>query len=666
MPERVPERSSASPIPLKLLMVEDSVIDAELLLHQLRAFGYAPDWERVDDETGLLQALERPGWELVLCDFTMPRYDGLNALKTIRRIAPDLPAILVSGTIDEDVAVEAMRAGAYDYLLKDRLTRLGAAAERSLREAEQRRTRRQMENQLRLLFQAIETSPASILITDTEGRIRYANPGFARMTGYPLDDIRGKTTNFLKSGRMADAEYRRLWETIRAGKEWQGEFCNRGRDGQLFWESAIISPVRDSQGRITHFVKVAEDITHRKKSDEAYHKLDVQLRRVQKMESLGELASGIAHDFNNFLGSIVTNLQLARAGLDTDSPTADYLERAAEASRQAAGLARQMLSLSRRSEPRRQSIRLGPVILETLRWLEASLPEDVKVAVDIPESSGIVLADASQIQQLIVNLWSNACYALQGRGGVIKISLTDQEVDAATLATHPELQTGRYVRLTVQDNGSGMDPEVREKVFEPFFTTKPEGQGTGLGLSVVRSIVDRHHGAVVVESWPGQGTAMHVFLPVDTSATAAVDLPLPMRERSLPLGQGERVLLVEDHALVRKATRSLLEELGYRVEAFDDPSQALARFRAEAEEFDAVLTDLSMPEMNGAELAREILGIRPAIPVLVTSGYDVPGIRQHIRGLGIQEVLAKPIERSRLAIVLAQSLGKTNGSGQTE
>ncbi|TVS11746.1 MAG: hybrid sensor histidine kinase/response regulator, partial [Planctomycetaceae bacterium] len=640
MSERNPEQSSASQRPLRLLIVEDSAIDAELLLHHLRAFGYQPIWERVDDEDGLRKALAKQSWELVLCDYAMPRYNGLEALKVIQRIASDLPVIFVSGTIDEDFAVEAMRAGAYDYLLKDRLARLGHAVQRSLQEAEQRRVSQRMEDQLRLLFHAIETSPAAILITDTEGRIRYANPGFTRMTGYPLEDVRGKNPQLLKSGTMAAAEYGRLWTTIREGNEWQGEFCNRKRDGELVWESATISPVRDSQGRITHFIKVAEDITHRKQSDEAYRKLDHQLRQVQKMESLGELASGIAHDFNNYLGSIVTNLQLARAGVDAESQTVDYLERAASASRQAAGLARQMLTLSRRSEPRRESIRLGPVVLETLRWLEASLPSGLQVAVDIPAPGRVVLADASQIQQLVVNLWSNACHALRGCEGCITVSLADQEVDATMLAAHPELQIGPYVRLTVRDDGCGMDPEVRERIFEPFFTTKPEGQGTGLGLSVVRSIVNSHQGAVVVESWPGQGTTMHVFLPVDASATVELDPPMPVRERSLPLGHGEKVMLVEDHALVQKATRSLLEELGYRVDAFGDPCRALAAFRAEAEDFDVVLTDLSMREMNGAELAKEILAIRPSMPVLVTSGYDLPGIRQHIRELGIRAVLA--------------------------
>ena len=664
MREKQPEATAPMTKTLKLLIVEDSEIDVQLLLHHLQEYGYHPVWDRVDDQPGLLAALKRSSWDIVLCDYTLPTYNGLDALAAICRIAPDLPVILVSGTIGEDVAVEAMRAGAYDYLLKDRLTRLGAAVQRSMQEAEQRRTGRRMEDRLRLLFQAIETSPASIVITDTAGQIQYANPGLTQMTGYSLNDVRGRNPRFLKSGKMAAAEYARLWRSLEAGEQWQGEFCNRKSNGQLVWESATISPVRDSDGRITHFVKVAEDITDRKQADEAYRKLDVQLRRVQKMESLGELAGGIAHDFNSYLGSIVTNLQLARTGIDPDSQTADYLERAATASRQAAGLARQMLTLGRRDEPQREWIQLGPLIHETLRLLENSVPPDLKVTVDIPNPGRAVFAAASQIQQVVINLWSNACHAVQGRAGRITVSLAEVDVDAAMAAEYPDLHPGPHVRLTVRDNGCGMDPEVRAQVFEPFFTTKPEGHGTGLGLSVVQSIATGHQGTVVAESWPGKGTAMHLLLPADSDVSRTVAPPVSRPEQRPPLGQGEQVMLVDDHVLVQDATRSLLEQLGYRVDVYDDPLKALSEFRSRGEDFDLVLTDLSMREMNGAELARNILTIRPSIPILVSSGYDLPSIRQHIRELGIREVLAKPVERDRLAMALARALGRTNGGSE--
>jgi CheY-like chemotaxis protein len=354
---------------------------------------------------------------------------------------------------------------------------------------------------------------------------------------------------------------------------------------------------------------------------------------------------------------------LVRIGNDPDSQTAEYLDRAASASRQAAGLARQMLTFSRRDETQRRYVHLGSVVLETLRLLEASLPPGVKSIVDIPTGGRAVLADASQVQQAFVNLWTNACYALPEQNGRITISLADVDVKASATRQHPDLRAGPYVRLTVRDNGRGMDPEVREQIFEPFFTTKPEGQGTGLGLTVVQNIVNSHQGAVVVESWPDQGTAIHLYFPAETSVRAEPTAPMMLRaEQPSPLGQGELVMLVDDHALVQDAMRSLLEELGYRVRVFGNPLHALDTFRAGAEDFDLVLTDLSMREMNGAELAREILTIRPATPVVIRSGYDLPGLRQCIRELGIREVLAKPVERDRLATALARALRRTNGA----
>ena len=645
--------------PLRLLIVEDSPLDAQILVHRLESFGYAPAWERVDDQTGLREALDRQSWDIVLCDYAMPRYNGLDALQTIRTVSPDLPVILVSGTIGEDGAVEAMRAGAYDYLLKDRLARLGAAVQRSLEEAKHRRERRRSEERLRLLFHAIEHSPASIVITDPSGRIEYANPRFTQDSGWSLEEVRGQNPRLLKSGAMSPAEYTRLWKTILAGGEWRGEFCNRKKTGELIWESAAVSPVRDSRGQITHFVKVAEDITHRKQTDEAFRRLDAQLRRAQKMEALGEMAGGIAHDFNSYLGAIVTTLQLARTGLDPNSQTGEYLDRAASASRQAAGLARQMLSFSRRDESQRRLVPLGSVVLETLRLLEASLPPGVDCAIDIPTAGRAVLADASQVQQAVVNLWTNACHSFQGRKGRITVSLADVDLDASEIAQYPGLSAGPYVRLTVRDDGCGMDPEVREQIFEPFFTTKPEGQGTGLGLSVVQTIVTSHHGAAMVESWPGQGTAMHLLFPAESVGSATMSAAMPRPDGPLPLGSGELIMLVDDHALIQDAMRTLLEQLGYRVRVFGNPLQALDSFRMETDDYDLVLTDLSMREMNGAELAREVLSIRPTVPVVVSSGYDLPGLYQCIRELGIREVLAKPVERDRLAVALARALGRT-------
>lgn len=638
---------------LRVLLVEDSMLDAELLIRALQRFGYTAIWERVETPEDFRRALAGQPWDLVLADYSLPKFNGLDALEIVKSSGLDLPFILVSGTIGEETAVSAMRSGVYDYLLKDRLTRLGAAVQRSLEQAEQRRANHRAEERLRLLSHAVEQSPATIVITDVAGNIEHVNPRFTELTGYTLDEVRGQNPRLLKSERTLPAEHARLWKTITAGRQWRGEFANRKKNGDLYWEAAAISPVRDDRGTILHFVKVAEDITQRKRADQALRALEAQLRQAQKMEALGELAGGIAHDFNSFLGAIIMNAQLAQSAA-ADAQTAEYLDRVISASRQAAGLARQILTFSRRDEQQRRPLQLVPVLREALRLLDASLPEGVTIAVEIPCESRMILADASQIQQVIVNLWTNACHALPASGGRIVVALADVNVDGEMAARHPELSPGPYVRLTVQDNGQGMAAEVQQQMFEPFFSTKAKEQGTGLGLSVVRSIVQSHQGAILATSRPGAGTTMQVYFPEHSRPA----VPAAAEQALLRRGAGQRVLLVDDHQSIRTAMQAMLEQLGYGVTPFDSPAAALAAFRRQAEHFDLLLTDLSMREMNGAELAREILAIRAGLPIIVVSGYDLAGIDRRLRDLGIREILTKPVQRDSLAIALARALGR--------
>lgn len=643
---------------LRVLIVEDSELDAGLMVRELERSGCRVAWRRVETAADLTAALDRETWEVVLADFTLPRLSGLEALELVQARNPDLPFLLVSGTIGEETAVAAMRAGVSDYVLKDRMARLGLAVQHALREAGERRARRQAEDLLRRLYHAVEQSPAVIVITDLEGRIEYANPRCSALTGYALEELRGRPSRILKSGRTTQAEYARLWKTISSGGQWRGEFANRTKDGRLYWEDAAISPVRDGSGRMTHYVKVAEDITERKQVEESLRKLQAKLRQAQKMEALSELAGGIARDFNNYLSAIIVNAQIARTGSPAGAAAGEYLDRVVAAGRQAAGLARQMLTFSRRGELQRQPLQLGPVVQEALRVLQATLPANVEAEINIPAGGRVVLADATQVQEVVINLWTNACHACREAGGRIVVSLTDVDVGPADADLYPGVPLGPYVRLTVRDNGCGMSPELQERIFEPFFSTKPEGQGTGLGLSVVQSIMLAHQGAVCVESRPQQGTTFQIFFPQDlqhSAAAAPVEAP--------PRGRGERILLVDDHALCRDAMHNLLESLGYGVTAFGAPQEALAAFRAHPEGFDLVLTDMSMREMSGAELARCLHDVRPTIPIILGSGYQLAGAAEQLRDLGIREVLAKPIQRDGLAAAVARALSPTRGSG---
>ena len=640
----------------RILIVDDDASLSELLAEGLGQHGFVCSWV-----TSSPQALERVGreeFDVVISDINLPRMTGIELCQRIAENRPDLPVVVITAFGSLDTAVAAMRAGASDYLLKDRLARLGPAVEHALKDAAERRARREAEDRLGRLYHAVEQSPAIIMITDLEGRIEYANPRFTAVSGYRLEEVQGQNPRFLKSGQMKPAEYSRIWKIIASGGQWRGEFANRAKDGRVYWEEAAISPVRDAEGRITHYVKVGEDITERKRWEETQRKLESQLRQAQKMEALGELAGGIAHDFNNFLGAIIMNAQLAKTAPTADATVAKYLDSAIAASRQAAGVARQMLNFSRPDEQPRRPQQLGPVVQESVRLLQATRPAHVEVEVEIPSAGRMVLANAPQVQEAVINLWTNACDACHASGGRIVVSVEDADREADASGQWPGLRAGPCVRVTVRDNGCGMTPEVQERIFEPFFSTKPEGQNLGLGLPVVRSIMLAHQGAVLVESRPQEGTAVHLLFPEHVAEAAA-----PGRPESLPCGSGQRIMLVDDHALYRDATRSLLQSLGYRVEAFGSPLEAIAAFRARDDEFDLVLTDLSMREMNGVELARQVLAARPAIPIILSSGYELAGVAATVRDLGVRELLTKPVQRGQLAQSLARALAQREVTG---
>ncbi len=641
--------SQDSPL-VRLLIVTESVGEGEPLRQRLQDTGYSPLCEHVATAEALQEALTRQSWDLVCGLPASPAEDGLKTIQVVRDHAPEVPVILISNTPGEDAAVAAMRSGAADYLMRDNLAQFAPAVERCLNMATEHRKRRHAEERLRVLRHAVEQSPAILVITDTAGRIEYVNPRFTQITGYSWEAAQGRNSRFLKSGETSPEEYVRLWKTILNGGQWKGVLVNRKQDGRLYWEAAAISPVYDHAGGMTHFVKVAEDITRRRQAEQALKKLDRQMQRAQKMEALGELAGGIAHDFNSYLGAILVNVELARSTCDEPQAWSEYLDRVTLASRQAAGLARQILTYSGRRDQHRRPLQLGPLVRETLRVLRSTLPATIDVRLDISPTVPEVRADVAQLQQVIVNLWTNACHALGQGPGQITVSVQPVRVEPQMALRH-DLQPGGYVRLSFHDNGCGITAANQENVFDAFFSTKPEGQGTGLGLSVVKSIMREHRGAVLVESQPGKGTSMILLFPAELEPVDAVEETGPA-----PPTAGQRILLVEDQALMREAMRELLVQRGYQVTTTDGAKQALDAFRTASEPFDLVLTDLSLGEMNGAELAHELRAIQTEMPIVLTTGYDLAGVRSQLEALGVQQVLRKPVSPETLTTAIDQAL----------
>ncbi len=490
---------------------------------------------------------------------------------------------------------------------------------------------------LRRLETAIEQAAEAIVITDTEGTIEYVNPAFERTSGYPAKEVIGNKPSILKSGIHDQAFYGNLWETISQGVPWSGRFTNRRRDGSIYEEEATISPVKDDSGRIRNYVAVNRDVTK-----EAL--LQRQLRQAQKMEAIGTLAGGIAHDFNNILTIISGFAELAYHAQSAGSQAQSDLQQVLRASGRAGELVKQILTVSRKGDQEKIPVSVTPVVKETVKFLRASLPSTIDISHRIDPALGKILADPTQVQQVLMNLGTNAGHAMKEKGGQLDIRLDTVQLVEADLPLEPEMSAGPYLRLTVSDTGHGIPAEILDRIFEPYFTTKKTGEGTGLGLAVVHGIVKSHGGTIRVHSQVGQGSSFEAFFPF----TEGADQPDAPVESDLPTGR-ESILFVDDEEAVAHLGKRLLEGLGYRVTTKTDSLEALEVFRSDPDQFDLVITDMTMPKATGRDLAMQIMRIRPNIPVVLCTGYSDQINEGQARALGIKEMMMKPLSRTRVA-----------------
>ena len=435
--------------------------------------------------------------------------------------------------------------------------------------------------------------------------------------------------------------------TLANGRRFDFEYRIRHRNGQERWVRGVADVERDADQQPLRMVGVVQDITDRRQLEE-------QLRHSQKMEALGQLAGGIAHDFNNILGAVLGNAELAKLQPPGSPVIGDYLDSILNASRRARDLVRQILAFSGRQEQKREPMQLHTVVREALGLMRASVPAAVEFRSNIAVVPS-VLANASEIHQVMMNLCTNAWHALQGRPGTITVELAETEVDEALARQHPGLRPGRYVRLIVADNGCGMGSATLARIFEPFFTTKPLGEGSGLGLAVVHGIVRNHDGVIVVSSQPGQGTSFTLHFPVFVAEV----VELPAQPPPTPRGRGERILFVDDEEPLVIMGKGALERLGYRTTALASPIEALAVFRSRPMEFDLVITDLNMPGLSGTELARQLRAVRPDIQLVLTTGYSSGITEEVITELGFCELLPKPYDLRTLGETTHRALNET-------
>ena len=506
---------------------------------------------------------------------------------------------------------------------------------------------RRAEDELRRLYRAVEQSPTSIIITDVGGVIEYVNPKFTEVSGYSLEDVKGQTPRVLKSGRTSSEEYSRLWESILSGKEWKGEFQNKKKNGDLYWELASISPVRDSSGTITHFLAVKEDISARKM-------LEQQLWQAQKMESLGTLASGVAHDFNNILGIILGYASLLRQKSLVVERAGPYVDSIITAAERGAGLVKQILTFARKSEFKLANVDVNSIIGELTTMLGETFPKTITLSLQLKKDLPSLSIDRTQLHQALLNLCVNARDAMSDHGS---ISIATRLVDGKSLAHRfPNSQGNDYVEISVSDTGSGIDEATKGRIFEPFFTTKDIGKGTGLGLSVVFGVVQEHQGFVDVESELGKGSTFRVYLPLPTGSVIASEREGMEIERQL--AGTETVLVVEDEELMRELVATVLKDRGYRVLEAADGEEALKIHAANRGMIEVVLSDYGLPRLDGWEACRRMKKNDPKLIVFLASGYLDPQVKSQISAGGVAGFIGKPYSPNEILGRLRDALDK--------
>jgi PAS domain S-box-containing protein len=424
------------------------------------------------------------------------------------------------------------------------------------------------------------------------------------------------------------------------------EYCRK--DGASVWMENIVKAIRGPGGEIIGMHGVSRDITERKIAEKEKTKLQSQLRQAHKMEAIGTLTGGIAHDFNNILGIIIGNTELALDDVPEWNPAHFNLEEIKTAVLRAKGVVSQLLGFIRKTDIKRQPIHIIPVIKDSLKFLRSTITTNIDIRQNIQNTTDTVHADSTQIHQLIINLCTNASQAMDETGGILDIGIQNVVLDENSASVlDPELITGNYVKVTVSDTGHGIAPEIIQRIFDPYFTTREVGKGSGLGLSVVHGIVKSHKGAISVDSRPGKGTSFSVFFPV-TNENVAIE---SKTVEELPAGN-ERILFVDDEISIVNTAKQILERLGYRVETKMSPVKALAIFRSNPDEFDLVITDMAMPQMTGDRLVKEILNIRPEMPVILCTGFSEKISEEKAKALGIKAFALKPLVKTDFAVIV--------------
>jgi len=596
---------------LRVLIVEDSGPDAELLVRELERGGYRVAHERVQTASSLQEALARTTWDVIVADYHLPMFSGPAALAVLQATGLDIPFIIVSGTIGEEIAVSALKAGAHDFLVKGRLARLIPAIQREQREVEVRRGRAQAQEALQRseaqYRSLVDGAVFGIFQATAEGHFVTVNQALVTILGYASADdlLRVGWAPLHDDPEVAAALIRRSHDRALAGEE---AIWHR-KDGDQIRVRLSGRLIEEPHSHRSLLEVIVEDITEQ-------HRLHEQLRQAQKMEAIGQLAGGVAHDFNNMLTIILGYSGMLTEQIGPDKPIGQDLRDIRAAAERAAALTKQLLAFSRKQVFSLVAVDVTDIVGTVKPMLQRLLGERITITTALADDLVPVMADIAQLEHLLINLSVNARDAMPD-GGALVFTTANVTLDAAFVRDHPGAVIGPYAMVSVADTGIGMSPAVQAKIFEPFFTTKESGRGTGLGLAAAYGTVKQLDGYIQVESQLGRGSTFKVYLP---KSTRAAETPCVAASVSTQVGN-ETILLVEDESGVRAFVRIAMQRFGYHVIEAETAEAALILLKEHSAPIHLLLTDIVLPGMDGVELAARVTRERPDTRVLVMSGY---------------------------------------------
>lgn len=642
--------------PLQVLYVEHNQADIDLAQRHFAKQAQHIHLDTINSVSTFYELLRQEkylsNYDVLLLDYRLPQENALEILKKIRNsILSNIPVILITGKGDEEIAVKALKLGAFDYLTKDQgyLFKLPSVIENAhyhLRLIHEHEALLESENRYRSLF---ENNHVSMLLVDPKnGQIVDANPAAVKFYGWPRNELTQKCIFDINTLDMEDIKK----EMHAASQEKRSHFIfKHRRSNDVETDVEVYSGPIEVGGRKLLY-SLIYDISDRVKTEKEKEQLQKKLVQAYKMEAVDQLASGIAHDFNNILSSVIGFTELSLDIVPDGTELEDYLNEIFVAGKRAKDLVKQILAFARQSDEEKSPIILGAVVREVLNFIRPTIPTSIKIMEDL-DSESYVLGNATQVHQVMMNLCTNAAYAMEETGGVLEVSLKDVVIEKEDLSSG--MNQRDYVEIKVSDTGAGIAPDIIDSIFEPYFTTKDPGEGTGMGLAMVHGVIESYGGKITVDSKLGVGTTFTIYLPV-TKKQADQDAYV---QEELPTGT-ERILFIDDEVPIAKMGSQILERLGYTVTTCTSSIEALELFQAKPNDYDLIVTDMTMPNLTGDKLAVELMKIRTDIPVILCTGYSKKISDETASEIGIKAFAYKPVVKAALAKTVRKVLDEAN------